>query len=248
MDNREYQRMRQYEDDYWWYHGLRGLTIASIAKYCVEPRPLLLDAGCGTGGELSWLRDHLPNVVATGVDLVPEAIRSTRQRGFRDLACASVMGLPFPDGTFDIVTSMDVLYIQGVDDVAALREMRRVTRPDGLLVLNLPAFEFLRGGHDVAVRTRHRYRRSEVHALLLENGYRVETLSYWNMLMLPVVALARWMSRSSPPGDAASDFRRIPGWASEALKGLIRTEVKAVQRFSLPAGVSIFAVARKADI
>ena len=184
MDNREYQRMRQYEDEYWWYHGLRSLTVAMIARYCVRPRPLLLDAGCGTGGQLAWLCKHLPYVVLAGIDLVPEAVESTQQRGFRNLARASVMRLPFPDDAFDIVTSMDVLYIQGVDDIAALREMRRIVRPGGLLLLNLPAFEFLRGAHDVAIRTRHRYRRSEVRALLAETGYHIELLSYWNMTLL----------------------------------------------------------------
>ena len=247
MDNREYQRMRQYEDEYWWYHGLRSLTVMMIARYCVRPRPLLLDAGCGTGGQLAWLRKHLPYVAPAGVDLVPEAMQSTQRRGFRNLARASVMRLPFPDDAFDIVTSMDVLYIQGVDDISALREMRRIVRPGGLLLLNLPAFEFLRGAHDVAIRTRHRYRRSEVRALLAETGYHIELLSYWNMTLLPVVAVARWLSRFAPHTEATSDFRPIPARVSAVLKWLICGEVNTLRWFSLPAGVSIFAVARKVD-
>ena len=47
----EYHRMREYEDHYWWYHGLRTLTAMMISRYCSNPRPLILDAGCGTGGQ-----------------------------------------------------------------------------------------------------------------------------------------------------------------------------------------------------
>ncbi len=245
MNNREYQRMRQYEDEYWWYHGLRGLTTSMIARYCSAPRPRLLDAGCGTGGQMAWLRDRLPGVSLTGIDLAPEAVQSTRERGFADLARASVMRLPFAEGAFDVITSLDVLYFQGVDDEAALRDMRRALRPGGLLLLNLPAFEWLRGAHDAAVRTRHRYQSGEVRAKLTQAGFAIELISYWNMTLLPVVAAARWLSRLTPRSEATSDFRPLPVRVSSALKWLVSAEVNAMQRRPLPIGVSVFAVARK---
>lgn len=161
------------------------------------------------------------------------------------MACASTVQLPYADDTFDAVASLDVLYIQGVDDAAALRELYRVLRPGGMLLLNLPAWEALRGAHDRAIRTRHRYRRPEVSRLLQEAGYRPEFLSYWNTVLLPLVAAMRWASRFSSPAQAVSDFRPLPAWLDALLKAIIRTEVRCLSRFTLSLGASIFAVARK---
>ena len=88
--------------------------------------PPLLDAGCGTGSNLDELAAFGR---ATGVDLSAEALRFCRTRGV-SAARAGLLALPFPDGTFDGVTSFDVVYHGWVkDDRAAVREMARVLRP-----------------------------------------------------------------------------------------------------------------------
>ena len=106
-----------------------------------------------------------------------------RPLGRRAALCAAARGvaatrgnllaLPFPDGRFDAVTSFDVLYHRWVaDDRVAVREIARVLRPGGLLLVRVPALKMLWGAHDEAVHSRHRYTRGEVRRLLEGEGWR----------------------------------------------------------------------------
>ena len=192
-----------------------------------------------------WLRQSSPSARLTACDISSVALSLAQARGLTELTRASVMEMPYTSNTFDVVTSTDVLYIRGVDELTALREIRRVLKVQGVLILNVPALEVLRGEHDAAVATRRRYRASEIRNLLHESGYRIEWLSYWNMILLPLVAVVRWLSRSSVSKSAASDFRVLPRWLNVLLTTLIRAEVGFVGLCPLPIGSSVFSVARK---
>ena len=173
MNLAEYQRMYEAEERQWWYAGMRALSLAVLADPLSRVAPAgraarILDAGCGTGNNLLHLARHGR---AVGVDLSEEALRFCRTRGVA-AALGGLMALPFPDGAFDCVTSFDVIYHRWVeDDAAAVREMARVLRPGGLLLGASPAAR-APGGHDEAVHSRHRYRRSEVRRLPRARGSR----------------------------------------------------------------------------
>src|ERR1051326_8344285 len=89
-----------------------------------------------------------------GVDLATEAIAFCQQRGLENVRQADICNLPFADESFDAVISSSVIYHEWVANVGtAMREMWRVLRPGGLLILNVPAFRFLHSAHDEAVMT-----------------------------------------------------------------------------------------------
>lgn len=236
--------MRRHEDSYWWYRGIRELTGGAIRRYGTGGDLRLLDAGCGTGGQLTHLllrEDRVTRIV--GVDLSMEAVRIAADRGSGDVLRASTMMLPFRDSTFDLVTSIDVLYIRGVDDRQAMSEMHRILKPGGLLVLNVPAYEMLRGRHDEAVHTRHRYRKSEVRSLLHDHGFGVVKLSYWNTTLFPVMMLKRSLERWSRDKPApASDMSDLPRAVNAILTAVLRVENRVLLAAGLPFGASVFAV------
>jgi ubiquinone/menaquinone biosynthesis C-methylase UbiE len=245
MSPDEHDVMRSVEDHYWWYQALRHHVAASIEP--VAPHFSLLDAGCGTGGMLSLVRQKFPEAELSGIDESNHAIElaGARETGAK-LLQASVHNLPFPADSFDVVLSLDVLSHAGVDDSLALRETFRVLRPGGRLILNVAAFDFLKGAHDCAVDVNRRYTQRQLRALLADSNLEVERSSYWNATFTPPIALVRWLSRFRPPADAArSDFRPLPGLLNSMLKRIAALELSASRHVSLPFGTSLFAVARK---
>jgi ubiquinone/menaquinone biosynthesis C-methylase UbiE len=245
MSPDEHDVMRSVEDHYWWYQALRHHVAASI-----EPMAhhfSLLDAGCGTGGMLSVLRQKFPEAELSGIDESNRAIElaGARETGAK-LLRASVHELQFPAQSFDVVLSLDVLSHAAVDDALALRETFRVLRTGGRLILNVAAFDFLKGAHDCAVDVNRRYTWRTLRALLTDAGFLVERSSYWNATLTPPIALARWLSRFRPPADAArSDFRPLPRIVNSMLQRIAALELSASRHVSLPFGTSLVAVARK---
>jgi ubiquinone/menaquinone biosynthesis C-methylase UbiE len=235
MSPDEHDIMRAVEDQYWWYQALRLHVADSIEPS--SPEFTLLDAGCGTGGTLATLRQNFPRADLTGIDESEHALTLTagRDTGSR-LVRASVHELPFAEGSFDFVLSLDVWSHAGVDDTLAAHEAHRVLRAGGTLILNLAAFEFLKGAHDYATDVDRRYARRQVRALLEGANFQIERVTYWNALLTPPIALLRWFSRMRLHREQPrSDFRPLP----PAL------ELTASRHLSLPFGTSLLAVARK---
>ncbi|MBM4362909.1 MAG: class I SAM-dependent methyltransferase, partial [Deltaproteobacteria bacterium] len=154
----------------------------------------------------------------------------------------SIEALPFADASFDAVVSLDVICLDGVDERRALAELRRVLRPGGLLILNLPAFESLRGEHDRAVRIRHRFRTGETSRLLQGNGFVPRRVRYWNTLLFPAVWLVR---RFRSHGESTSDLAPLPGPLNLALRLVLGIEATLFALVPAPVGSSVLAVARR---
>ncbi len=245
MSDAEIETMRSVEDDLWWYHGLRGHVVNSIEP----PRSdfALLDAGCGTGGMLERVRAAFPQAALTGLDFSPRALELTAARNLSaTLEQGSADALPFADATFDIVLSLDVIVLHGVDDAKALREMHRVLKPGGRLIMNVAAFDFLRGSHDAATNMARRYTRPRLTTLLQSAGFTVGSMSYWNMTLMPAVAAVRRASRGrAQQPDVRSDLAPLWSPLNAALSLLVRAELALSRRFPLPFGTSLFAVASK---
>jgi SAM-dependent methyltransferase len=245
MERSEYITMAAVEASHWWYGGMRAIAAALLDEVYRGRNDLrILDAGCGTGGNALFLRRYGR---VTGVDLAPEALEYGGPRLPGVLARGSVLELPFAARSFDLVTSFEVLYHRAVpDERPALAEVRRVLRPDGRLLLRLPAFELLRGKHDRAVHGRRRYTARDVHALLAEAGFHVERLSYVNCLLLPLPLAQRVLERTLPAVERQDSDLELPAPPlNEALRWPMALEAAWLARGgSFPAGLSVICRAR----
>jgi SAM-dependent methyltransferase len=179
----------------------------------------------------------------TGLDLSPRALSYAAARGERRLVRGNVGQLPFREASFDLVVSADVLYHRAVgDDEGALAELRRVCRPGGVVLLNLPAHAWLTADHDRAIHTARRYARRDLRRLAARTALDVVRLSYFNCLLFPLAAAVRLASRR---GLARSDVRALPRPLDAALARLLEAEGRLLLRVPLPWGLSLFAVLRR---
>ena len=243
MNLEEYGRMYEAEEGPWWYAGMRAISLALLATEWpdggAETRRIL-DAGCGTGNNLSHFRRFGRTV---GVDLSDEALRFCRSRGVAATR-GSLLSLPFPHASFDAVTSFDVLYHRWVeDDRVAVREIVRVLKPGGLFLVRVPALKMLWGAHDEAVHSRHRYTRGEVRRLLEGEGLEVARLTYANTLLFPLIATRRTLDRILH--RHGSDVGFLPPPMEWTFRRLLGIEARLVRHVALPLGASVFALARK---
>ena len=231
MEQAEYDLMDAQESRMWWYRALH----ARLADALAEVRGTVLDAGCGTGGFLAALRAQRPDLHAVGLEFQPMAAARAARKAATPVACASINAIPFADRSFDAAISADVLCHEAVDPIAALAELRRVLRPGGLLVINLPAYAWLMSAHDRRVHNARRHTAREVRAMLATAGFGTIRARYWNGLLLPLMVASRKLRRH----DAASDVAAFPPWLDATLHGVTRLD----RKLRLPMGSSILATA-----
>ncbi|PKN29556.1 MAG: methyltransferase type 11 [Deltaproteobacteria bacterium HGW-Deltaproteobacteria-21] len=242
MDPSEYELMYKAEESHWWYVGMTAITKTILDTYCIKGGGLrILDAGCGTGGAMSWLTEYGAPV---GLDLSAHALDFCKKRGQDRICKASVMNIPFAEDTFDLVLSLDVLYFANIADNAALQEFRRILVPNGMAVLRVPAYDWLRGAHDRRLSTGHRYTLPELKSKMERNGLKPEFLTYANTFLFPIAMIKRLCERWLP-GQAASDTALEMKSLGGVMKGFLIQESRIIRRRSLPFGLSIMAVGRK---
>ncbi len=235
MEAHEYRLMDEAETGMWWYRALHARLLAALAPV----RGRVLDAGCGTGGLLARLRAARPDLAPVGCEWDGWAAARAAGKAAVPVVRGGVAALPFADAAFDAVVLADVLCHEAVDPPAALAEVRRVLRPGGRLVVNMPAFMWLYSAHDRRVGNARRLRAGELRAWLAEAGFTVARVRYWNFLLLPLLVLRRKLR----PDDAASDVAPLPPWLDAILFSLTALE-RALP--PPPAGSSVLAVAIRA--
>jgi SAM-dependent methyltransferase len=151
--------------------------------------------------------------------------------------------VPIRPRIFDAIVSLDTLE-HVPDDEAAVASIAKSLKPGGTFVLNVPAFRWLWGPHDVALMHHRRYTKSQVKALLERQGLKVEKLSYSVFLLFPVVILIRLVDKLKK-GPAKVALPKVSPWSNRLLVKLQDMEARWIASGSLPWGSSVVAVARK---
>lgn len=243
MEHEQYALMNALEGQFWWYQALHADLHDALVALDLPRDAVLLDAGCGTGGLLRGLERLAPGWSLVGVEREPVALVPARRKTHAALVRGSIDALPFPSESFHAIVSADVVYHDGVDEPAALAELWRCLRPGGRLLLNLPAYEWMRSAHDAHVHGARRYRASGLRRRLAAAGFVDLRVGYRNSLLFPLMAAHRLTSGRRA---VASDVRPLPPWLDQLLRAVTRGE-RALRRASLrlPFGGSVFAVAAR---
>jgi SAM-dependent methyltransferase len=243
MREEQYRAMFELEERLWWFVGMREVAASILAPEQIE-HSRVLDVGCGTGFSLLWLKERLSCEEIFGVDRAWDAAQFWQLRRVETAVVAGADALPFGGGKFDLITCFDVIYQFQPDQARrALDEMHRTLKPGGLLFIREPAYEWMRGGHDVAVGTCHRYTRRELRRALERSGFSVKRASYANALLFWLAAAHRWLSRIR--GSEASDVKPVPPLINRAMAGVLKIEARLLRGLNLPFGLSVVALAEK---
>lgn len=237
MDPAEYGLMDAVEDRMWWYRALHARLLDALA----DASGRLLDAGCGTGGFLARLRADRADLECIGMEWDEEgAVRAKAKAGV-PIARGSVNALPFADSTFSVFLSADVFCHRSVDPAAALAEARRVLRPGGRIVLNMPAFMWMMAAHDRRVHTARRVTTGEMGGMLRQAGFTAVRARYWNSLLFPLMVAQRKLFTRQEHHSDVVDF---PPWLDATFHAV--TQIERSLPFPMPAGGSVMAIAERA--
>jgi ubiquinone/menaquinone biosynthesis C-methylase UbiE len=244
MEAEEYTRLAQLENMLWWFDLLHANLFASLDALDISTSgQRCADFGCGTGGFLAKLRQRRPSWSVVGLDGSASALEFARRKYGPFFVGGNVECPPFKGDYFDIVFAIDVLYHRNVDPARMLEAIFRVLKPGGIVILNNPAYEWLRSYHDVFVHTARRYTRKRIAADLNRAGFTVVRCTYWNTILFPLMVLKRKMLPGSP---SSSDVEEVQPWLNR-LFSLVSLPEPAFMRYGvdLPFGGSVLAVGRK---
>lgn len=235
------------EESHFWFRGFRWYMrpeVARAVRGCAAPT--LLDCGCGTGANLTWLREYGE---AYGFDLTWNGLALGHQMGRQRLARASIAEIPVADARVDVATSFDVFQcLPDAIEVRAIREIWRVLKPGGHLILNVAALEILRGQHAALSEEVRRYTPGQLRRLVEGAGFVIDRLTFVHAslfpFMLPARLAQRWRSRGTPaPGEF--DIAVPPAPVNALLTALVRAEATALRVVDMPIGSSLMCHAIK---
>lgn len=240
-----YPILYKVEQSHWWHVGRRRIIASFLERILgeVTDSPArILDVGCGTGANLLLLSKYGD---AEGVDISDDALAFCRERGLQKVKKGAAEELPYADESFDLVSALDVVEHLD-DDLAALKEMKRVLRPGGRVFLFVPTFMFLWGLQDDVSNHRRRYRLPELRRLLEQAGFEVERTSYANItFFLPILLIRRLMRLTGIKAESENSIN-VPA-LNGVLGWLLGAEGTVLRYMNLPFGVSGLCVARRKD-
>lgn len=244
MEPEVYARMAAQEAEHWWFVGRRRI-VAAVMSRVVELPPQgarLLEAGCGTGGNLMML-SRFGAVSAFEPD--DGAQRIAREKGDFDIRAGRLPDeVPFAPRSFDLVAALDVLEHLD-DDLSSLCALRSRLRPGGWLLVTVPAFDFLWSEHDERHHHRRRYSRTRLVRQVTSAGFTPVVLTCFNSLLFPLVVGVRMAKKVLKLEDTADDI--MPShMINRVLMEIFASERHLVGRVPLRFGVSLLMIAREA--
>jgi len=245
----EYQSMAAVESNHWWFRTLHETCLMAI---CAESSGMdlrILDAGCGTGGLMAYLKAHgYKNV--SGFDLADVAVQKCLSDGL-DVWQQDITKLEaFPAKIrFDVIVANDILcYLSNSELAIFFKHIHELLSVEGILIVNVPAFHAFSGMHDLAVGIKQRFTLTDFDKFINEKKYKIIRAKYWPFLLSPLIYSTRLSQRINlkikKNKKIQSDVKMFHQFINKILLNICKFEQKYLTRF-IPFGSSLFFTVRK---
>lgn len=238
-----FEQLAAIEEGHYWFESRNRLIVWALRHYFPRAK-ILLEVGCGTGFVLKGIHSAWPALQLMGTDMMAEGLVFARQRvPSATLIQKDARHLDVPE-LADVVGAFDVIEHIPEDELV-LREMFRVTRPGGGAMVTVPQHPALWSRMDEYGHHIRRYRRRELVDKLQRAGFEVVRTTSFVSLLLPLMAMSRWMERRRMEDFDAGQLAVSPS-VNATLRLVLTLERAAIQLgVSWPAGGSLLAIARK---
>lgn len=235
-------------------YGTHPIDLASIEealrqlhRYVKAPSPALLEVGCSSGGMLQAMKQAFPVATVIGADIVKEPLyRLAARLPDVPLLRFDLLRCPLPGNSLNAVVMLNVLeHIE--HDVAALRQVHRVLKPGGVLVLEVPAGPRLYDAYDRALCHFRRYAGRELRRKMEAAGFRVVRESASGVLVYPGFALVKLWGRMRRKGHGTElvSAQAKGSAASWLVRVAFRLEARLGRHVLFPFGIRRLAVGIK---
>jgi SAM-dependent methyltransferase len=244
----EYIRMASVEEQLWWYRSLHTLVFNQISNSFSENTIKIVDAGCGTGGMLKYLsKNEYKNI--EGFDISTDAVEICKSRQL-SVYIDSIINISahYKPQTLDVIISNDTFYfINETERKKLIQDFHNLLRPNGLVILNLPALKAFRGIHDISVGVNYRFSKRDIKKMINPSQFKILRATYWPFFLSPIIFITRFFQRIklkiNKNAKIESDIDLPPKEINNLLFKLTRIE-NAVFK-NKPFGSSLFLVLKK---
>lgn len=240
MERSAYTEMAAIDENHWWYRARRRIVADIITHYIAKrPNLTIAEIGCGTGSNLPVLT-RFGKVTAVEPDADARAFAASR-------ADATLLegrlpdGLPLAEESLDLAVMLDVLEHVD-DDVGALKAVAKKLKPDASFLLTVPALPSLWSPHDEEHHHKRRYTAKTLRQTIEAAGLKIEMMSYFNTLLLPLVTAVRWMKNLT--GSKEVDTGLPSAGLNKMLEAIFAFERHLIGRVPMPLGVSLVVIVK----
>jgi len=242
MEKELFDEMYQVESHHWWFVARRKIIISVIEKLNLENNARIFDAGCGNGDNLSLLANYGQ---VTAMERDDNALAYAKNRGIGKIYQGELPNtVPDEiDNNFDLIVMLDVLeHID--DDNMSLQVLHEHVKDNGVLLITVPAYQFLWGYHDEVHHHKRRYNVSRMKNLLKQTGWKITYISYFNTLLFPLAFIIRIKQKIFPSTN--EEVIKVPNkWLNILFEKIFSLECHLIRHFPLPFGLSIIVLSEK---
>ncbi len=241
MNGSPYKVEERVQTFHWWFVVRRKLLKTILCSLNLQRESLTMDIGCGVGSNLSLLKAI--GLKAMGCDRSFDNLLLAKNKFFLPFINGDLENLPIRSSSVELVVATDVLeHLE--DDIAGVRELCRILRRNGHLIVTVPAFQSLWGTQDIVTGHKKRYSKRGISNVLKQNGFQIMRSSYFNFFLFFPILFARRFIRLLGLQLHSENEINFP-LLNFFLKTIFSLEPYLLKYLTFPFGVSIFCVAKK---